>query len=379
MFAPTLDQALKLLADACYPEDIFVQLGDTPKVVFRKLRSVLHEDFVPAEKKDVARELFHKLHLAWTLTEELIASKSFGNKIRKIDSFSTQTTATHTAAFFVKSKKGTYSDLALHCEGKVAHVYFGTDGLGKKVVVKIANNPICNQFLENESAHILMMRKEFPNSENGRYFPTLLDAFFISQSGDRLAVNVFEYLEGYYVLSDVIRMFSDAKKSIDVKSVAWMYNRILETLSHSGPLAIVHGGIHPDNILLHPESHRIVATGWSSSVKVPKKVPYANDAYMFMYPEEVIGDKSKRKAFLSTDLYMAACTVWHTAGGDVVKRTLPSNIPGEIRAFLNARLTSDVRLRDAVAIQQRDRFSGVLKALYGPAKFHNFVLPISRR
>jgi serine/threonine protein kinase len=174
-------------------------------------------------------------------------------------------------------------------------------------------------------------------------------------------------------------MFSDAKKTIDVRSVAWMYNRILETLSHSGPLAIVHGGIHPENILLHPESHRIVVTGWSSSVKVSEKIMYANDVYTFMYPEEVVGVKDKRKAFLSSDLYMAACTVWHVLGGDVLKKTLPRNIPNEIRAFLDARLTSDLRLRDSVAIQQRDRFSGVLKGLYGPAKFHTFVLPISRR
>lgn len=379
MFSPTLDQSLKLLADACYTEDIFIQLGDTPKVVFRKLRSVLHEDFVPSEKKDIARAMFQKLHLAWSLAEELIVLKSFGNKIRKIDSFSTPSSSAQTATFFVKSKKSTYSNLIVHSEGKVASVYFGTDELGKKVVVKIANSPTCNQFLESESAHITMMREAFPNSESGRYFPTLVDTFFVSQFGDRLAVSVFERLEGYYLLSDIIKIFSDAKKRIDVKSMAWMYNRILETLSHSGPLAIVHGGIHPENVLLHPESHRIVVTGWTSSVEVTQKVMYANDTYTFMYPEEVIGDTAKRKAFLSTDLYMAACTVWHVVGGDVMRKTLPSDVPSEIRAFLNARLTSDLRLRDTVAIQQRDRFSGVLKALYGPAKFHTFVLPTARR
>lgn len=379
MFSPTFESACTLVSGAVYPEDIFIQDGDTPKVIFRKLRSVLHEDLVQDVKKHLAREKFQKLYLVWSLTEELIASKIFGNKTKKIEEFSMQISTANGVTFFVKSKKGTYSDLMLHSEGKVANVYFGIDAFGKKVVVKIANSPACNQFLENESTHITMMRKEFPNSESGRYFPTLLDTFFISQSGDRLAVNVFEYLEGYYVLSDVIRIFSGAKKVIDVKSMAWMYNRILETLAHSGPLEIVHGGIHPDNILLHPESHRIVVTGWSSSVKASEKIMYANDLYRFMYPEEVIGDRSKRKAFLSTDLYMAACTVWQAAGGDVLKRTLPSNIPGEIRAFLDARLISDMRLRDSVAIQQRDRFSGVLKALYGPAKFHNFVLPISRR
>jgi serine/threonine protein kinase len=188
-------------------------------------------------------------------------------------------------------------------------------------------------------------------------------------------VNVFEYLQGYYTLTDVLTMFMDKKQSIDMKSAAWMYNRILEAVSHSGPEGIVHGGVHPDNILLHPESHRIVLTGWSSSVQAGEKIKYASETYKQMYPQEVIGDSSKRKAYLATDLFMAAATIWHVLGGDVTSMIEPRGIPGEVRSFLRARLTLDVRLRDAVAIQQRDRFSEVLKSLYGPAKFHPFVLP----
>jgi hypothetical protein len=111
---------------------------------------------------------------------------------------------------------------------------------------------------------------------------------------------------------------------------------------------------------------------------MPEKVPYARSAYIGMYPKEVVGEKAKRKSALSTDLYMAAASMVFVLGGGVDNTTLPLSVPKEIRAFLNARLISDVGLRDAVAIQQRDRFGEVLKALFGPPKFLPFILPISR-
>jgi hypothetical protein len=375
MFSPNFEVACEIISKATYPEDIFVQGGDTAKVVFRKLRKVCHEDFAPADKKEYANEVFQKLQNAWSLTEELIADNLFGKKTKIIQSFSaTQVSDTNT--FFVKSKKSTYKDLMLHSEGKVCNVYFGLDTGGKKVVVKVSASPSCNVFLENESLHIKEMTNLFPMyPKEGRFFPVILDSFFVDISGDRLVVNVFEYLEGYMPLSDILKRFTHAGKMIDVKHIVWIYNRILESLSASGICDIVHGGVHPLNMLLHPERHRIVLTGWTSSVKDEQKIMYACSDYTSLYPLEVTGDKDKRKAYLSTDLYMAAATVWMLLGGDVVKKTLPKSIPNEIKHFLNARLILDSQLRDDVAIHQRDRFGLVLKSVFGPPKYHNFVLP----
>jgi serine/threonine protein kinase len=250
---------------------------------------------------------------------------------------------------------------------------------GQKVVVKIAGSSDCNQFLENEATNIGLMKDKFPKSSHGRHFPVLLDSFQVVNTGNRLAVNVFERLEGYITLTEVLRMFKEARAHIDVKSAAWMYNRILESLAHSGPLDIVHGGVHPDNILIDPPSHCIVLTGWTSSLQLPGKVAYANPTYLRMYPQEVVGKKDGRTAHLSTDLFMAAASIVEVLGGDVASATLPFGVPKEIRAFLNARLTRNVGLRDAKAIDQRDRFGEVLKALFGPPQFHEFVLPFTSR
>ncbi len=375
MFSPSFEVACEIISKAIYPEDIFTQSGDTAKVVFRKLRKVCHEDFAPSNKKEYANEVFQKLQNAWSLAEELIADNVFGKKTKIIQSFFT-TQISDTNTFFVKSKKDTYKDLVLHSEGKVCNVYFGLDTAGKKVVVKVSSSPACNDFLENESLHIKEMTRFFPvYPKEGRFFPVILDSFFVNISGDRLAVNVFEYLEGYISLSDILKRFINAGKNIDTKHVVWIYNRILESLSASGLCDIVHGGTHPHNMLVHPERHRIVLTGWTSSVKDNQKIMYACDDYMSLYPLEVIGDKDKRRAYLSTDLYMAATTVWTLLGGDVRKKTLPKSIPNEIKHFLNARLILDSRLRDSVAIHQRDRFGLVLKSVFGPPKYHEFVLP----
>jgi serine/threonine protein kinase len=376
MTASTFDEAARLLAHAIYPEDIFIQPDEKPKVVFRKLRSILHEDFVAAEKKAEAREAFHTLTVAWEVAEDLLANNLFGKKTKLINDRAAKGAAT---SFFVKSKKGMYTDLTPISLGEVSTVYLGVSGAGKKVAVKVSTSGECNQFLEQEAAHLRQIKSAFPTTDGGRYFPELLDSFFIMNTGNKLAVNVFEYYEGYVTLSSVLRAFKEEKKVIDVRSAAWMYNRILESLAHAGPLGIVHGGVHPDNILIHPESHRAILTGWTSSVEVSSKIEYAHSVYRHLYPPEVVGDKSKRKAYLSTDLFMAAASIIEVLGGNAETSTIPTNVPREIRAFLLARLTKDVSLRDSVAMNQRDRFSDVLKGIFGPPSFHAFVIPSTLR
>ncbi len=375
MFTTNFADAAKLVSEAVFPEDIFTHAESPPKVVFRVLRKMLHEDFAPADKKSEANEVFHALNLAWEMTEKLTAAGTFGTRGKRIDSHVAEKSGT---TFFVKSKKGIYGDLITIAEGPVSCAYRGTDKDGKSVVVKIAASPSCNQYLENEATNLMRIKMEFPTTESGKYFPTLVDSFSIMSDGNKLAVSVTEYCAGYIPLSKVLGLFREAGKTIEVRAAAWMYNRILEALAHAHPSNIVHGGLHPDNILVHPESHRIVLTGWTSSVHAPEKVPYANQSHIGLYPMEVVGDKAKRKSALSTDLYMAAASAVTILGGDVSKATFPPSVPNAIRAFLSARLISDVGLRDAVAIQQRDRFGEVLKGLYGPPRFLPFVLPNTR-
>ena len=375
MFTTDFADAVKLVTNAVFPEDIFIQKESSPKVVFRLLRSALHEDFAPANQKSLAGDSFSRLHLAWEIAEAAIADKTFGTKTKRIESHNS---AKSGISFFVKSKKGIYGDLISIMEGSVSHVYLGTDKDGRKVTIKIAAGPACNQFLENEATNLKLLLSEFPATEPGKYYPTLVDNFFIMSAGNKLAVNVTLHCDGYTPLSGVLGLFQSAGMPIEVRATAWMYNRILEALAHAHPLKIVHGGVHPDNILVHPESHRIVLTGWTSSVRTPVKVPYANQSYVDLYPREVVGDRANRKSALSTDLYMAAATVTTVLRGNVAQATFPHSVPHEIRAFLSARLIPDVGLRDAVAIQQRDRFGEVLKVLYGPPKFLPFVLPNTR-
>ena len=372
MFHTDHASAKSLVNAAIYPEDIFVQDKDTLKIVFRKLRSALHEVNTPKGGELEGKRAFEKLLFAWDVALPLIGAGTFGQK--KVTISMASATAP-SASFFVKSKKGVYSELMLLKEGNVAYSYIGTDASGNNVIVKIARTPACNEFLESEAQHISEMWTLFPGKESGRYFPTMIDSFNVNDGSDTLAVNVFTCCEGYIPLSDILKRFSDAGQTIDLRSAAWMYNRILEALAHAHPLSIVHGGVHPENILVHTDSHRIVLTGFTSSVKESEKVPYACDIYRHMYPQEVLGDKAKRKAYLSTDLYMAAATITEVLGGRVGSVPLSTSVPRVVRAFLDARLTEKAVLRDASAIAQRDRFGEILGMLYGPPKFHHFVLP----
>ena len=370
MFSINFTQAVEQVSVARYPEDLFVHHEDEPKTVYRKLRGALHQVHTQKGKETEGQRAFEKLLIAWKIAEEMLVKGTFGTRTLQIDE---QTASPD--AFFVRSKKGSYEGLHMVHEGNVAEVYKGVDIHGKAVIVKIARTPDCNEFLEREMEHLRAMQEMFFDSGSGKYFPTLIDNFSVTQGSDRLQVNVFECCEWYVTLSHVLRRFSDAGKSIDMKSAAWMYNRILESLAHAHPLSIIHGGVHPDNILVHPESHRIVLTGWTSSVKSSDAVRYISKMFMHMYPQEVVGTGLMRHASPSTDLYMAAAVITEVLGGEVGKRTLPASVPREVRAFLGARLTENPGLRDGVAIRQRDRFGEVLVALYGPPKFHHFVLP----
>ncbi len=374
MFHTDHASAVLLVNAALYPEDLFVQDKDTPKIVFRKLRGALHEVNTPKGRELEGKRAFEKLMLAWDVALPLIKAGTFGQKKVTI-SLASATATAPSVSFFVKSKKGTYSELVMLQQGNVAHTYRGTDARGQKVIVKIARTPLCNEFLESEAQHISEMCILFPGKESGRYFPTMADSFTVNDGSDMLVVNVFACCERYIPLSHILKRFSDAGQTIDLRSAAWMYNRILEALAHAHPLSIVHGGVHPENILVHTESHRIVLTGFTSSVKQSEKVPYACDLYRHMYPEEVLGDKGKRKAYLSTDLYMAAATITEVLGGKVGSVPLSTLVPRVVRAFLDARLTEKAVLRDASAIAQRDRFGEILEVLYGPPKFHHFVFP----
>lgn len=124
--------------------------------------------------------------------------------------------------------------------------------------------------------------------------------------------------------------------------MAWIAQRILNTLKYLHYHGVVHGDIKPQNIILQPEIHSCVIVDYGLSMIRPRKGT-TNKGYtpLFAAPEQIAGS-----ALLpETDLYGLGLSLIFALGGDVETKKVSSKCPDNLFNFIKKLIKFDISER----------------------------------
>lgn len=174
------------------------------------------------------------------------------------------------------------------------------------VAVKMPRKPQSSRFVRNERTMLAAVAET--TSQHPwlvPYFPSLLDTATHRATGsnEQRQVNVLNALgaaQGYVSLAQVQRA---CPAGLDGRDWAWMFRRLLRCLAGVNLAGLVHGAVLSDNVLIHPENHGVVLTGWSFATTDGGALPGMVASHFDTYPPEA---QAKGTVTHKTDVYMAA-------------------------------------------------------------------------
>jgi hypothetical protein len=328
----TPEQALKLIEETANPAKLFPG-PKSAAFAYKTLLALIHPDRFPAgAARDRADKAARKLGLLYGLVD------GKGPK--------------PTAAI------GPWIVEAPLTKGDLADLYLVTSEKHGDGILKIARAAADNDLMDAESRALQALWNAEPVNFH-KYLPKLLDTFHASSR----CVNVLDRHPGYLSLREIHQVLP---AGVPFRHCVWMMNRLLSLLGFLQSHSYVHGGITPDHLLYHPESHGLILVGWCSAVPVGPPVSIAAKAWVDakIYPEEVI---RKRQGHPSVDIFMAAKSLLWAA--DWIA------IPARFRPAFDWAMAASPGARPT-AIELQDLWIRLAEQEYGKPKYIKLDLPV---
>lgn len=242
--------------------------------------------------------------------------------------------------------------------GDLANLYDAGD-----VLVKIPRDPGASDLMEREAVAL----RQLADRGHERflpYVPVLVESCWHRDeaTGVRRRVNALGRLDGFHSLAQVQAAYPDG---VDPRDVAWMWRRLLVVLGFAHRAGVLHGGVLPEHVLIHPAEHGLVLVDWCCAVteEHPGRVPAMVHRHTDLYPPEV---PARHPAAPGTDVFMATRCVALLMG---------DRAPKPLRLFVRGCLPSNQRRRPQDAWRLLAELDELLERLYGRRRFRPFTLP----
>lgn len=335
----------------------------------------------------------------------------------------------------IESPTRRYNVKGLIASGDLSEVYSATYANGggdNHVDVKVTRKASDNDLTTNEAAILGFMRPQ-PDTTDLKlrfYLPKLIDSFV---STDGLRVNVFGHdgesdFEPRVTLESILRAYP---KGLNFRDMVWMYKRLLVAIGYTHSKGVIHGGVLPPHVLVHPTGHGAKLIDWTSALNFaalvkpkdpdPKaKAPAPHKAAnaweklledpeydpdpvgrflapavnvdpnkMYVRVVSVPWEKfyapeiwTKKTPTPATDIFMAAKCAVALMGGDVETNQIPDTAFDEpekqrtaIQAFLASSLLQDARKRPFDAWELHESFDKLLLGLVGKPRYRPLAMP----
>ncbi len=371
-----LDHMDRAFGKARSPEEVFgVFTGTQGEVfasvrrIFRQMAKIVHPDVYQGTADfEQAGALFKQLTDFWEQAQMRIENGTYG-MARTAETFT---------PFLIATKSRQYTVERLLERSDLWGLYLGSYRCAdekNRVILKVPLRPEDNDLLANE-ARILRQLCVSDSYEKRRHFVSqLVDAFAYQEhvSGIMRQVNVFSYVEGLYSLKEVREAYP---QGVDLTDMAWIWRRLLVALEFSHANAVVHGGVLPTHVLLHPKQHGVVLTDWSCAVHDPavtgEYICAISSAYRLWYPAEVL---ARGEPTPGLDISMAARCMIDVLGGDPETRIMPASVPWQIQNHLKGCTLPNPQQRPQDARLLLRAFDQLIERLWGSRTFHAFIMP----
>lgn len=371
-----LDRIRTSLDNAHSPEEVFGHLAGTQaemleaaRSIFWQMAKVVHPDVYQGTAAfDKAGSAFKKLAQFWEQVQTRIEHGTYG-AANSTDMFE---------PCIIRTKKCLYTIERLLARGDLCGLYIGSSILaGEKTrgILKVTIKPEDNDLAANE-ARILRHLRASDGYEKQRHFVSqLVDTFSYQEktSGIVRWVNVLSYVEGLYSLKEVREIYA---QGVDPKDMAWIWRRLLVALGFAHANHVIHGGVLPAHVLIHPREHGVVLIDWSYAVLDPavtgEHIRTISISYRDWYPAEVF---AREKPTPGLDIAMAARCMIDLLGGDPHKRTMPETVPWQMQNYLKGCTLPKPQQRPHDVHLLLGEFDDLIARLWGPRTFREFVMP----
>lgn len=320
---------------AVYPKDVFGGIDNvsTLKHTFNSLVRTVHPDTNPTIKN--ASELLSKLIKLKKQGIQQLQDGSYSEPFKK---------------FSIELKRRKIEIVDHLKDGSLSNVYKTSEN----TVVRISKDSSLNNFFENEM-DILRKLKIEANKSFTKYIPDPLKSY---KSNENLKINELNYFPGYQSIEDLMKKHPNG---IDMRSFAWIANRLFEILGFVHYNDIIHGGVLPSNILIETrDQHALALIDWTSSTKYGYPPKLIVDRFEDYYPKNI--DKNTKMSYI-IDTQMAVNVLKKFAS------TKWGDYDGKVKRYFEKILTYPTVFSDAWDI--RDDLEELWKVCIGKKKFFN--------
>lgn len=148
------------------------------------------------------------------------------------------------------------------------------------------------------------------------------------EADDGSYVMVMSYIDGK-TLDDLI----PEKSRMYPEDACWITERLLESLYYCHYNGVIHSDIKPGNVMVEYKKHDIKLIDFGLAIYKPtstsKPLGYTK---AFVAPEILEG----KPPIPETDIYGAGLTMLYALGGNPLTKTMPADIPPQIKEFCNS-------------------------------------------
>lgn len=195
--------------------------------------------------------------------------------------------------------------------------------------------------------------------------------------------DLIELKDGSYALvsswveGPTLQQLIEKVGKLDPEHVAWISERLLNTISYLHDHGVLHGDIKPQNIIIQPETHIVVLIDYGLSVIKPTaSSPNKGYTELFSPPEQEMG----KSLVPGSDFYSLGMTMLYAFGGgyDVLKqKRIPASVPDPLSEFVRSLIVRNVLERPRDARKLFEHFLEVRLASFGRAASNMKPLPVS--
>lgn len=207
----------------------------------------------------------------------------------------------------------------------------GGFGTTYKAVHQETGMPVCIKHANNVSTHdeeLLLDEARAVWDLRHWGIPCMRD---ILRMPDGSIALVMSYVEGP-TLAQILEK-PQYNEGLDPEHVAWITERLLNTLKYLHLSGVVHGDIKPQNIIIQPGDHTAVLVDYGlSKVKPTRKDGATGYTPYFAAPEQIAGGVP----IPETDFYGLGMTMIFALGGDIEFIKVPAGTPENLVGFIKS-------------------------------------------
>jgi len=342
-----MKEFLSELENCKYPEDVFgVPHSSKPeKEIQHTYRTLvkaypIQPGIQTKEEVKICNDILLLLNKFYEEAKQKLELGTYGDK----------TSTAEEEVFILKTRKNEYS-VSQHILQDDYSDFYLAECNGKKVCIKIITEANDNDLIENE--YKIMKKLKYNSLQN-------IEEKF--RSDDHRLGLVFSYVEGI----TFEELHSRYSKGVPAIHIAWIMDRLFSVIGYIHSKGIVHGNLHPSNIIVTPSDHNVIITDFTFSIKdYHKKMKKYKVVNEFSAPEI----EKKFKVHPASDMYSLGKCMLYISGGKEKPFWFPKDLHWKISDLIEGMMNYSPDSRSSDAWKLWHELQNVRNEVFGKHKF----------